>query len=390
MGEVWRATDTMLGRTVAVKLLKPEFADDPGFRSPLRDRGPARRRAAPPGRRGGLRLRRQPSTPRRATVPYLVMELRRRPAAVRNLLRAGQPMAAGRRPATCSPRPPTRVAAAHAAGHRAPRHQAGQPAGHPGRPGQDHRLRHRPGRRGRGPHPDRPGDGHPAVPLPRAGRGQARHRGQRRLLARRRRLRVPGRPPAVRGRQPGRHRARPRPRADPAAARRRPRRSRRHHPAQPGQGPRRAVRRRGRVRRRPARPCRDRTRFLRSETGPATAVLTPPPTPMPTAPVPPTAAPEAPRRRRGVSPWLLLIPILLLLGIVVWAITQSGGRRHPGLRLLERADLGVEHAAAAVEHRRRRPARRRPAQRRTPSTSTPTTTSGGRSRTSRRSCAPWA
>jgi serine/threonine-protein kinase len=57
------------------------------------------------------------------------------------------------------------------------------------------------------------------------------------------------------------------------------------------------------------------------ETGPATAVLTPPPTP--TAVVP-QAAPEAPRRRRGVSPWLLLIPILLLLGIVVWAITQSG------------------------------------------------------------------
>ncbi len=32
MGEVWRATDTTLGRTVAVKLLKTEFADDPVFR----------------------------------------------------------------------------------------------------------------------------------------------------------------------------------------------------------------------------------------------------------------------------------------------------------------------------------------------------------------------
>ncbi|MGA8257119.1 MAG: protein kinase [Nocardioides sp.] len=32
MGEVWRATDTTLGRTVAVKLLKAEFADDPVFR----------------------------------------------------------------------------------------------------------------------------------------------------------------------------------------------------------------------------------------------------------------------------------------------------------------------------------------------------------------------
>jgi len=33
MGEVWRATDTALGRTVAVKLLKAEYADDATFRS---------------------------------------------------------------------------------------------------------------------------------------------------------------------------------------------------------------------------------------------------------------------------------------------------------------------------------------------------------------------
>jgi serine/threonine-protein kinase len=33
MGEVWRATDTSLGRPVAVKVLKSEYADDPQFRS---------------------------------------------------------------------------------------------------------------------------------------------------------------------------------------------------------------------------------------------------------------------------------------------------------------------------------------------------------------------
>ncbi|WP_343899204.1 serine/threonine-protein kinase, partial [Nocardioides aquaticus] len=33
MGEVWRATDTMLGRTVAVKVLKHEYSDDPDFRA---------------------------------------------------------------------------------------------------------------------------------------------------------------------------------------------------------------------------------------------------------------------------------------------------------------------------------------------------------------------
>jgi eukaryotic-like serine/threonine-protein kinase len=33
MGEVWRATDLVLGREVAVKLLKPEYAGDRTFRS---------------------------------------------------------------------------------------------------------------------------------------------------------------------------------------------------------------------------------------------------------------------------------------------------------------------------------------------------------------------
>ena len=33
MGEVWRGTDTVLGRKVAVKLLKAEYADDATFRS---------------------------------------------------------------------------------------------------------------------------------------------------------------------------------------------------------------------------------------------------------------------------------------------------------------------------------------------------------------------
>jgi len=37
MGEVWRATDSVLGRTVAVKVLKPEYAADPSFLQRFRD-----------------------------------------------------------------------------------------------------------------------------------------------------------------------------------------------------------------------------------------------------------------------------------------------------------------------------------------------------------------
>ena len=33
MGEVWKGTDSVLGRTVAIKLLKAEYADDATFRA---------------------------------------------------------------------------------------------------------------------------------------------------------------------------------------------------------------------------------------------------------------------------------------------------------------------------------------------------------------------
>ena len=131
MGEVWRATDTVLGREVAVKLLKAEYADDPTFRS--RFETEARHAAAlhHPDvaavfdfgeAAADRRLRRAPALPGDGAG--------RRPAA----------LGAAARPAVPLDPDATRdllaqaadaLGAAHARRHRAPRRQAGQPAGHP-------------------------------------------------------------------------------------------------------------------------------------------------------------------------------------------------------------------------------------------------------------------
>jgi len=49
MGEVWRATDTVLDRPVAVKTLKPEYAEDPGFRARFRAEGRHAAKLSHPG-----------------------------------------------------------------------------------------------------------------------------------------------------------------------------------------------------------------------------------------------------------------------------------------------------------------------------------------------------
>jgi eukaryotic-like serine/threonine-protein kinase len=91
MGEVWRATDTVLGREVAVKVLKPEYADDPGFRS--RFQAEARHAASlhHPGVAAIFDAGELPDDGSGAPRPYLVMELvPGQPLSA--LLRDGTPM----------------------------------------------------------------------------------------------------------------------------------------------------------------------------------------------------------------------------------------------------------------------------------------------------------
>ena len=70
MGEVWRARDTRLGRIVAVKVLRPEFADRPEFRDLLRWEG---RQAGLLPHPGVVQVR-DYDVGSPSGVPYLVME----------------------------------------------------------------------------------------------------------------------------------------------------------------------------------------------------------------------------------------------------------------------------------------------------------------------------
>lgn len=92
MGEVWRATDTLLEREVAVKVLKREYADDPLFRS--RFEAEARHAAAlgHPNVASVLDFGELPDEDARgAVLPFLVMELvPGEPLSA--LLRKGEPM----------------------------------------------------------------------------------------------------------------------------------------------------------------------------------------------------------------------------------------------------------------------------------------------------------
>ena len=91
MGEVWRATDTTLGRTVAVKLLKQEYADDETFRTRFASEAQHAAALHHPGVASVYDFGEAAATDGGGPRPYLVMELvDGQPLSA--LIRPGQPL----------------------------------------------------------------------------------------------------------------------------------------------------------------------------------------------------------------------------------------------------------------------------------------------------------
>ena len=215
MGEIYRAEDSHLARTVAVKVLSERYADNEATRGRFTREGLA-----------AARLSKAPSTITIFDVgehegrPYIVMEYLAGGSLADRLTRDGSAAARPRARLAWSNRGGARRRACKRS--RPPRRQARQPAAGRRRPGQGRRLRRRERGRPRVVH----GSGHRRrnrrIPRARAGARRDGDPGQRPLRARGRRLRAADRRPAVRAGVLDRRGDGARERSDPARIRSQP------------------------------------------------------------------------------------------------------------------------------------------------------------------------
>ena len=161
MGEVWQATDLVIGRTVAIKILKDEYLGDPGFLERFRAEA---RHAALVNHEGIANVFDYGEEDGSA---YLVMELV--PGEALSTILERERVLSTDRVLDIVAQTASALQAAHTAGLVHRDIKPGNLLITPDGPRQDHRLRHRPHRRPGSAHRDRPGDGHRAVPLARAG-----------------------------------------------------------------------------------------------------------------------------------------------------------------------------------------------------------------------------
>ena len=215
MATIYRARDAQLDRDVAVKLLRPEFGQDPDFLARFRDEARAAASLNHPNIVSVFDFGEDESG------PYIVMELVEGQDLASILRGNGAARAApggprrrrGRQGAPGGARPRARPS----------RRQAVEHPRRPRRPDQGRRLRHRPGRQRGAGHAARHDDGLRPLLQPGAGARRARDRRLRRLRAGHRPVRGAHRAAAVlrrrrRGRSPSRGsppRRRGRPRSAP-------------------------------------------------------------------------------------------------------------------------------------------------------------------------------